>query len=113
MHVPRLERLLAAYGDEEGESFVVRFLGWDRACHGAEAARIVAEIMCGCVDGSGQIRRLEDEVVRGVIGWLGDSTSSTLAVRASALRDVLASGLGLESLNRILESLNPSRTFQP
>jgi hypothetical protein len=106
-HVPRLERLLAAYGDdEESEAFAVRFLGWDRACRGAEAARIVAEIMCVCVDDSGRVRRLEDGVVLGAIGWLADSKTSTLAVRAKRLQDVLTSGKP-DQIRWLIETLKP------
>lgn len=93
IHVPRLERLLAAYGDDqEHDDFAVRFMAWDRACPDGETARIVAEILCVCVDDSGRVRRLDDEVILGAIGWLADSKSSTLAVRARTIQDVLSTG---------------------
>jgi hypothetical protein len=93
IHVPRLERLLAAYGDdEEGDDFAVRFIGWDRACPNAEAARIVSEIMSVCVDESGRIIRLADEVVHGAIVWLAGEGSSTMPARAAILKDTLTSG---------------------
>ena len=112
IHVPRLERLLAAYGDDEArDDFASRFIAWDRACPGAEAARIVAEIMCVCVDDSGRVRRLEDEVVLGAVGWLAESRSSMLAVRARTLQDVLASGRSDEI--RQLIGLEPLETLRP
>ena len=109
IHVPRLERLLAAYGDDEArDDFASRFIAWDRACPGADAARIVAEIMCVCVDDSGRVRRLDDEVILGAIRWLADSKSSTLPVRARTLQDVLASESSDEIRRLIrIEPLNP------
>jgi hypothetical protein len=90
IHVPRLERLLAVYGaGGEEEGFCRRFIGWDRACADAEAARIVTEILSEG-DGSGRITGHSDEAVRGAIRWMSDLTPVAVADRAHALRARLA-----------------------
>src|SRR5439155_14473449 len=65
MHVPRLERLLAAYGAGEPDVFAATFIGWDRECSDAEAARIVTELLAVFVDENGTLVRLSDDAVRG------------------------------------------------
>jgi hypothetical protein len=91
IHVPRLERLLLAYGDdEEDESFARRFIAWDRACPDLEAARIVSEIL-SAGDESGRIIRLSDGAIRGAIRWMGELESPGVGERARSLRDGLVS----------------------
>ena len=90
IHVPRLERFLAVYGDDgDDDSFCRRFIGWDRACADGEAARIVSEIL-SAGDQGGRITRLGDEVVRGAIRWMSDVTGISVAERARVLRESLA-----------------------
>lgn len=86
IHVPRLERLLAVYGDdEEGDGFSQRFITWDRASADGEAARIVAEILSAGDEG-GHLTRLSDGAIRGAIRWMSDLTALTVAERAESLR---------------------------
>jgi len=95
IHVTRLERLLAAYGDDddEREAFARRFIDWDRACPDTEAARIVTEIISTCSDESGRLRRLNDEVVRGAIRWMADAKHLSVPDRAQRLSNSLQSSL--------------------
>ena len=59
IHVPRLERLLDAYGvDGQDEAFALRFIEWDRACADADAARIVTEIVSASAGEAGRPVRL-------------------------------------------------------
>lgn len=89
IHVPRLERLLAVYGDDgEDEVFCSRFIAWDRACPDSEAARIVTEIL-SAGDSSGRITRLSDEAVQGAIRWMSDVTSLSVSERAQCLSEGL------------------------
>jgi hypothetical protein len=92
IHVTRLERLLLAYGndDEERDAFAGRFIGWDRECPHPEAARIVSEILSTCIDRSGKILRLSDDLVEKSIHWMAEETSLALAERAVRLRETLA-----------------------
>ena len=94
IHVTRLERLLAAYGDDddEREDFARRFIAWDRACPDAEAARIVTEIISTCNDDSGRIRRLSDEVLQAAVRWMADARLGSVPDRADTLRGILSSG---------------------
>jgi hypothetical protein len=86
IHVPRLERLLLAYGDDDdGETFARQFIAWDLACRDGEAARIVSEIISTCLDESGRIRRLSDDVVASAIKWMAEATSYSIADRAKLL----------------------------
>ena len=87
IHVPRLERLLFAYGDD-AEGFATRFIEWDRDAPDLEAARIVAEIL-SAGDAVGRIVRLSDDAVRTAIRWMSTPSSLTVAERANRLRDVL------------------------
>lgn len=90
LHVPRLERLLAAYGDDgDDDSFCSRFIAWDRACPDGEAARIVTEIL-SAGDRAGGVTRLSDDAVRGAIRWVSEVTSLPVWERARILRAGLA-----------------------
>ena len=89
IHVPRLERFLAVYGDDgDDEAFCGRFIAWDRASPDCEAARIVAEIL-SAGDSSGRITRLSDEAVKGAIRWMSDVTSLPVSQRARCLSEGL------------------------
>ena len=89
IHVPRLERLLAVYGSgEENDPFCSRFITWDRECPDGEAARIVTEIL-SAGDPAGRIPKFGEDVIRGAIRWMSDSTSLSVAERARVLRDGL------------------------
>lgn len=88
IHVPRLERLLAVYGDD-AEGFAARFIEWDRDAPELEAARIVAE-MLSAGDALGRIVRLSDEAVHAAIRWMSTSSSLPVAERADRLRDALS-----------------------
>jgi len=89
IHVPRLERLLAVYGSgEENDPFCSRFITWDRECPDGEAARIVTEIL-SAGDAAGRITKHNEDVIRGAIRWMSDSTSLSVAERARVLRDGL------------------------
>lgn len=93
IHVPRLERLLDAYRNaEDDDAFARRFIAWDRACPDPDAARIVTEIISVCMDRSGRVTRLSDDVLQGAIRWMAEATSLTVADRAARLREVLSSG---------------------
>jgi hypothetical protein len=90
IHVPRLERLLAVYGDDAvGDSFCSRFIEWDRACPDAEAARIVSEIL-STGDQVGGIRRISDDAVKGAIRWMSGVTALPVGERARVLREGLS-----------------------
>ena len=91
IHVPRLERFLAVYGDDgDDEAFCGRFIAWDRASRDCEAARIVAEIL-SAGDSHGRIARLSDEAVKGAIRWMSDVTSLPVSQRARCLSEGLNS----------------------
>jgi hypothetical protein len=107
IHVPRLERFLHEYeDDDEGDTFSRKFIGWDRACRDAEAARIVTEVVSASLDGSGpstgsgpsratsrdgRIVRLSDNAMRGAIRWMAEATAHPVAERARILGDALSS----------------------
>lgn len=92
IHVPRLERLLDAYGgDGQDEAFACKFIAWDRACADADAARIVTEIVSVSADESGRLVRLSDDAIRGAVRWMAEATSFTVADRADLLHDGLVS----------------------
>ncbi len=105
IHVTRLERLLDAYRDDD-ETFVRRFLAWDRACADGEAARIVAEIISAGADEFGRVSRVSDETVKGAIRWMADATALTVADRARILGEALASSdpMAIEQLIAFLEN---------
>ena len=86
IHVPRLERLLAVYGDD-ADRFAARFIEWDRDAPDLEAARIVAEIL-SAGDATGRVVRLSDETVRAAIRWMS-RPSVPVAERADRLHDVV------------------------
>jgi hypothetical protein len=91
IHVPRLERFLAVYGDDgDDEAFCGRFIAWDRASPDGEAARIVAEIL-SAGDSYGRITRLSDAAVKGAIRWMSDVTSLPVSQRARCLSEGLNS----------------------
>lgn len=64
LHVPQLERLLAAYGEPSPEAFAARFIEWDRAAEHPEAARLVTEVLTSELQGSGSTRWASDEQLR-------------------------------------------------
>ena len=106
MHVPRLERLLAAYGAGEPDVFAATFIGWDRECSDAEAARIVTELLAVFVDENGTLVRLSDDAVRGAVRWMAGSAALPSAERARALRTLLSSTTpdAVRQTTRILET---------
>jgi hypothetical protein len=92
IHVPRLERLLHAYeDDDEDDTFARKFISWDLACPDAEAARIVAEIVSAGVDASGRIVRLSDNALKGAIRWMAEAAPHSVAERARILQDAISS----------------------
>jgi hypothetical protein len=92
IHVPRLERMLEAYGDgDSGDGFARRFIAWDRACADGDAARIVTEVLAVCTDDAGRIVRLTDDQVEAAIRWMAEATSMPVAERARVLGEGLAS----------------------
>jgi hypothetical protein len=101
--VPRLERLLKAYEDDDDDTFSCRFIAWDRACADADAARIVTEIISG-VDVSGRIVRLSDDALKGAIRWMAEVTSYSVADRARILGESLSSSDD-RARTRFIESL--------
>jgi len=104
IHVPRLERLLAVYGDDgDDEVFCSRFIAWDRACPDGEAARIVTEIL-SAGDRSGRIPRLSDDAVHGTIRWMSDVISLPVAQRARCLNEWLHSS-NRQVVDRFIEFL--------
>jgi hypothetical protein len=91
IHVPRLERLLATYGQAgTGEEFAGRFIGWDDACQDGEAARIVTEVISQLAGSDGRLIRLTDAAVHGAIRWLADGPEVDRAERVATLRSTLA-----------------------
>jgi hypothetical protein len=91
IHVPRLERLLYVYGDDDqNDAFSRRFIAWDRACRDADAARIVTEIISSEIAGPG-IVRLSDEALKGAIRWMAEATSHSVADRARILKNAISS----------------------
>lgn len=90
IHVPRLERLLAAYGNGDPDAFAVAFIEWDRECADAEAARIVTELLALFVDGDGRVVRLTDDAVRGAVNWIAQPGAYARLERATVLRDLLS-----------------------
>lgn len=104
IHVPRLERLLATYGPEgDGDpgdpgapatgtwdAFARAYVGWDRACGDADAARIVTEIISQLTDTHGRLIRLTDATVRGAIVWIAESKDPERRERVAALSTILS-----------------------
>ncbi len=91
IHVPRLERLLAAYGNGDPDAFAAAFIEWDRESADAEAARIATELLALFVDGDGRVVRLTDDAVRGAVNWLAQPGAQARLERATVLRDLLSS----------------------
>jgi hypothetical protein len=92
IHVPRLERLLREYeDDDEGDTFSRKFIEWDRACRDAEAARIVTEVISATVDGSRRVVRLSDNALQGAIRWMAEAASHPVAERARILGAAISS----------------------
>ena len=106
MHVPRLERFLAAYDTGEPDAFAATFIGWDRECSDAEAARIVTELLALFVDETGSVVRLSDDAVRGAVRWMARSAALSSTERARALRTLLSSTTpdALRQTTRVLET---------
>jgi hypothetical protein len=106
MHVPRLERLLAAYDTGEPDVFAATFIGWDRECSDVEAARIVTELLAVFVDEKGALVRLSDDAVRGAIRWMARSAALSSTERADALRTLLSSTTpeAVRQTTRVLET---------
>ena len=91
MHVPRLERLLAVYGENGGEdAFAASFISWDRACSDVEAGHVVAEILSSFHDATGTLVRLSDAAVQGAFRLMADATTFAPPARALALRGLFA-----------------------
>jgi hypothetical protein len=90
MHVPRLERLLDAYGGPDAmHAFAEAFIDWDRACGDDDAARIVSEAISTLVDERGRLIRLTPEAVRGAITWIATSSGDLRTERVQALSTIL------------------------
>jgi hypothetical protein len=106
MHVPRLERFLAAYDTGEPDVFAATFIGWDRECSDAEAARIVTELLAVFVDEKGTLVRLSDDAVRGAVRWMARSAALSSTDRARALRTLLSSTTpeAVQHTTRVLET---------
>lgn len=91
MHVPRLQRLLDAYGNGDPDAFAAAFIEWDRECADAEAARVTTELLAVFVDDQGRLVRLSDRSVRGAVKWMAQAGLSARLERAQALRELLSS----------------------
>jgi hypothetical protein len=91
IHVPRLERLLAAYGDGDPDAFAAAFIEWDRDCADPEAARIATELLALFVDDDGRVVRLTDDAVRGAVNLIAQPGAHARLERATVLRDLLSS----------------------
>jgi hypothetical protein len=90
IHVPRLERLVAAYGGRDGQDqFARTYIEWDRASHDPEGARIVTEILPQLVDEHGDIVPLTSDAIQGAIGWLSNRGTMPLSERSHVLRTIL------------------------
>ena len=91
IHVPRLERLLAAYGDnDEIHAFAETFIAWDRTGPSVEAARVVAELLASFQDESGALVRLSDDAVRGALRLMAETSSVAPDARMRAMRTFFA-----------------------
>ena len=91
IHVPRLERLLAAYGDnDEIHAFAETFIAWDRTGPSVEAARVVAELLASFQDESGALVRLSDDAVRGALRLMAETSSVAPDARLRAMRTFFA-----------------------
>ena len=91
IHVPRLERLLAAYGDnDEIHAFAEVFIAWDRTGPSVEAARVVAELLASFQDESGALVRLSDDAVRGALRLMAEASSVAPDARVRAMRTFFA-----------------------
>jgi hypothetical protein len=91
IHVPRLERLLAAYGDnDEIHAFAEAFIAWDRTGPSVEAALVVAELLASFQDESGALVRLSDDAVRGALRLMAETSSVAPDARLRAMRTFFA-----------------------
>ena len=91
IHVPRLERLLAAYGDnDEIHAFAETFIAWDRTGPSVEAARVLAELLASFQDESGALVRLSDDAVRGALRLMAETSSVAPDARLRAMRTFFA-----------------------
>ena len=91
IHVPRLERLLSAYGDhDEIHAFAETFIAWDRTGPSVEAARVVAELLASFQDESGALVRLSDDAVRGALRLMAEASSVAPDARVRAMRTFFA-----------------------
>ena len=91
IHVPRLERLLAAYGDnDEIHAFAETFIAWDRTGPSVEAARVLAELLASFKDESGALVRLSDDAVRGALRLMAETSSVAPDARMRAMRTFFA-----------------------
>lgn len=87
IHVPRLERLLAAYAPPAAvDGFAELYLTWDRECGDPEAGRIVTEALVMAVDSRGAILPIRPEVVRTAIAWVAAASGFDKAERAECLK---------------------------
>lgn len=91
IHVPRLERLLSAYGDnDEIHAFAETFIAWDRTGPSVEAARVLAELLASFQDESGALVRLSDDAVRGALRLMAETSSVAPDARMRAMRTFFA-----------------------
>ena len=113
IHVPRLERLLDAYGaGGTEEAFVTRYIAWDQACPDAEAARVVAERLSAFVDETGEIVRLSDGAVHGAIRLTAEARTMTPVGRAHVLRTLTMSSDG-RSVREVTAMLEEASQLPP
>lgn len=75
IHVPPLERVLAAYGEPSPEAFAERFIEWDRAAEHPEAARLMTELLTADLQRDGAMRRFSDERLCAAITTLPAGTA--------------------------------------
>ena len=87
LHVARLERLLATYGDTHGETrFAETFIAFDRACPDVNAALVLTEVLATFEDESGALVRLSDQAIQGALRFLTEAVSVSPTTRAYTLR---------------------------
>jgi hypothetical protein len=106
IHVPRLERLLAAYGNGDPDAFAAAFIAWDHEYADAEAARITTELLAVFSDAKGRLVPLSDQSVRGAMRWIAHPDAGARLERADRLRDLLSSTSpdAVEHATRCLEA---------
>lgn len=94
IHVPRLERMLAAYGVRVGEeTFARSFIEWDDRCGDRDAARIATEVLSTLLDSHGRLVCLTSDGVQGAIGWLAGVPVRERPNRMAMLQAILSEAL--------------------